>query len=67
MRAQQDRIHDRISKFTGFPDETDYESSAETSVPLLFLSFFFKRGSVPPRCTLGSAILHEFFLRNGSN
>ena len=28
---------------------------------------FFKRGSVPPRCTLGSAILHEFSLRNGSN
>jgi hypothetical protein len=27
----------------------------------------FKRGSVPPRCPLGSAILHKFFLRNGSN
>ena len=26
-----------------------------------------KRGSVPPRCTLGSAVLHQFFLRNGSN
>ena len=29
--------------------------------------YYFKRGSVPPRCTLGSAILHKFFLGNGSN
>jgi hypothetical protein len=28
---------------------------------------YFKRGSVPPRCILGSAILVQFFLRNGSN
>ena len=28
---------------------------------------YFKRGSVPPRCTLGSAVFPEFFLRNGSN
>ena len=27
----------------------------------------FKRGSIPPRCTLGSAVLHKFFLKNGSN
>jgi hypothetical protein len=27
----------------------------------------FKRGSVPPRCPLGSAVLVQFFLRNGSN
>ena len=25
-----------------------------------------KRGSVPSRCTLGSAVLHKFFLRDGS-
>jgi hypothetical protein len=28
---------------------------------------YFKRGSVPPRCPLGSAVLVQFFLRNGSN
>ena len=28
---------------------------------------FFKRGSVPPRCPLGSAVFREFSLRNGSN
>jgi hypothetical protein len=28
---------------------------------------YFKRGSVPPRCSLGSAVFREFFLRNGSN
>ena len=27
---------------------------------------YFKRGSVPPRCTLGSAVFREFFLQNGS-
>ena len=26
----------------------------------------FKRGSVPSRCTLGSAVFHQFFARNGS-
>ena len=26
----------------------------------------FKRGSVPSRCTLGSAVFHQFFVRNGS-
>jgi hypothetical protein len=25
----------------------------------------FKRGSVPSRCTLGSAVFHQFFLRHG--
>ena len=30
-------------------------------------AIFIKRGSVPPRCTLGSAVSHQFFLRNGSN
>jgi hypothetical protein len=29
--------------------------------------YYFKRGSVPPRCTLGSAVFHKFFLQNGSN
>jgi hypothetical protein len=39
-----------------------------SSPPTIFeSSFYFKRGSVPPRCPLGSAILREFFLRNGSN
>jgi hypothetical protein len=28
---------------------------------------YFQRGSVPTRCTLGSAVFREFFLRNGSN
>ena len=28
--------------------------------------YTFKRGSVPPRCTLGSAVFAEFFLRNSS-
>jgi hypothetical protein len=27
---------------------------------------YFKSGSVPSRCTLGSAVLYEFSLRNGS-
>ena len=31
-----------------------------------FLFFFLKRGSVIQRCTLGSVILPEFFMRNGS-
>jgi hypothetical protein len=29
--------------------------------------YYFKRGSVPPRCALGSAALHKFSLRNDSN
>jgi hypothetical protein len=28
---------------------------------------YFKRGFVPPRRILGSAVFHKFFLRNGSN
>jgi hypothetical protein len=31
-------------------------------VPDFEILIFFKRGSVPPRCTLGSTVLHKFFL-----
>jgi hypothetical protein len=33
----------------------------------LYTWLYIKRGSVPPRCPLGSAIFSEFFRRNGSN
>jgi hypothetical protein len=30
-------------------------------------AYNLKRGSVPPRCTLGSAVFHKFSLQNVSN
>ena len=51
-------------RVAGWP--TIVENSWINQICLLHV-LALKRGSVPPWCTLGSAILVQFFLRNGSN
>jgi hypothetical protein len=59
-RSRESRMHER-----------NLRSSAHTKFStiniLQYTKFSIKRGSVPPRCPLGSAVFHQFFLRNGSN
>ena len=59
-------INKRRLPACGFPSFLDPLLFQNSSTKIPYKSYFKKRGSVPSWCTLGSAVLHKFFLRNGS-